>query len=234
MRNRESKILWAVTALPAAITGVALYYMEDSVPMHSDLAGNIDRWGSKYENLIFPIMIVLMTLFWQAMRRHYLKKAVREETEKARAEALGNATVLFWVALGMALLFTAMQCGFLYADLTVVGDSGSDFDVGKIVNVGMGMLLMVLGNVMPKTRRNGMVGVRTVWSMENDRTWAASNRFGGKVLMGAGAVIACAGFLCSGLVGTLVLLVVLLGAAAWIIAYSQRVWKRDREAQKKR
>ena len=35
----------------------------DKVPMHYDFAGNIDRWGSKLEILILPIITWIMYVF---------------------------------------------------------------------------------------------------------------------------------------------------------------------------
>jgi len=34
------------------------------VPMHYDVSGNVDRYGSKYENFIFPFSIIAITIFW--------------------------------------------------------------------------------------------------------------------------------------------------------------------------
>lgn len=51
------------------LVGIVLYLainwsdIPDKVPMHYDLAGNIDRWGGKEELLILPIMSWIMYLF---------------------------------------------------------------------------------------------------------------------------------------------------------------------------
>jgi len=47
------------------------------------------------------------------------------------------------------------------------------------VSIGIGALLIVLGNIMPKMRRNALFGLRTKWSMANDTVWQKSQRFGG-------------------------------------------------------
>ncbi|MDE6209613.1 MAG: DUF1648 domain-containing protein [Lachnospiraceae bacterium] len=46
----KTKILWIITVLPLLVTAIAVRFMEDTVPAHYDFYGNIDRWGSKYEN----------------------------------------------------------------------------------------------------------------------------------------------------------------------------------------
>ena len=64
----KNKILWIVTFIPTIVTAIVLKIMPDQVPMHYDAAGNIDRWGSKYENFIFPVIIIGMTLFKRNIR----------------------------------------------------------------------------------------------------------------------------------------------------------------------
>ena len=70
----KNKILWIITFLPLLITIVVLPFMEDKIPMHYDINGNIDRWGSKSEQFIFPVMIIIMTVFWNTFnysRKYY-------------------------------------------------------------------------------------------------------------------------------------------------------------------
>ena len=39
-------------------------------------------------------------------------------------------------------------------------------------------ILWGLTIILPKAKPNSVAGVRTVWAMHNDKTWAESNRFG--------------------------------------------------------
>ena len=39
--------------IPVVVTSVVLQFMPDIIPMHHDLEGNTDRWGSKTESLSF-------------------------------------------------------------------------------------------------------------------------------------------------------------------------------------
>ena len=68
------KIMWAISIVSLAGTAVVLQFMPENVPMHYDMSGNIDRWGSKYENLIFPAIIILLSLFWTLFMGYFDKK----------------------------------------------------------------------------------------------------------------------------------------------------------------
>ena len=67
------------------------------------------------------------------------------------------------------------------------------------MNVGFGLMFIVLGSSLPKIRRNRTMGIKVKWALENDDNWNATHRFGGKVWMGCGFVcLLCALFPFSG------------------------------------
>lgn len=157
------KIMWLLSLVPLIITAVALQFLPDSVPMHYNMAGQIDRWGSKYENLIFPVLILAFTLFWHLLIRLYEKKAKNAASDKERAEAAANTKVFQVTAIGMALMFGAMQCFFLGTDycITAAGDTHAPVDISRLCCILSGILLIVISNFMPKTKKNRLLGIRT-------------------------------------------------------------------------
>lgn len=52
-----------------------------------------------------------------------------------------------------------------------------------------GVLFLVLGNVMGKLRQNAMVGIRTPWTLRNERVWDQTHRWGGKAMVLGGLVL---------------------------------------------
>ena len=65
MNNCKKYYAWliALTAAAFIITAVCIQFMADSVPMHYNFHGEIDRYGSKNENFIFPCFIAVCV--WQ-------------------------------------------------------------------------------------------------------------------------------------------------------------------------
>lgn len=55
--KKLNKIMLALSILPTLLTSVFLFFMNDTVPMHYNASGAVDRYGSKYENFIFPAII---------------------------------------------------------------------------------------------------------------------------------------------------------------------------------
>lgn len=227
MKNTMKKVMWIISFIPLVITAVVLGFLPDKVPMHYNSEGVIDRWGSKYENLIFPIIIIALTLFWQLFIRYFEKKAIKTQVEKEHKEALSNAKVLCIVSISMSVMYCIMQCFFLYgAYVEVTTDAThSVIDVAQISCILLGVMFVVIGNFMPKTRMNGVVGLRIVWSMHNDVTWAKSNRFAGVALIIVGVLTIITAIFAKGMLTTGLMLVYLIVSLIVMLIYSYRVYK---------
>jgi uncharacterized membrane protein len=88
---------------------------------------------------------------------------------------------------------------------------------------GVYVMFALLGNVMGKVRRNFYIGIRTPWTLANERVWYATHRFGGKTFVVAGL----AGLLLTALdTPSWMLTSVLIAACVVPVAYSLIFYKR--------
>lgn len=223
------KWMWGISILSLVLTVIALQLMPDFVPMHYDMAGNIDRWGTKYENLLFPAIILFLSLMWHLFVAHYEKKAAKASAEKERAEALSNAKVLTIVGISMAAMFTVMQGFILYSAYVEAGTNAAQayIDIGKVPCILNGVVLIILGNYLPKTRKNDIVGIRVSWSVYNDTTWMKSNRFAGIAMMLAGLSTIITTIFVQSAIAAALFLVYILAATAVSLIYSHTVYKTE-------
>ncbi|MPN63015.1 hypothetical protein SDC9_210769 [bioreactor metagenome] len=58
----------------------------------------------------------------------------------------------------------------------------------KMSGIGMGLFFILLGNIMPKLRRNRLAGIRFSWTMTNDEVWRKVHYWGGFEAVIAGIV----------------------------------------------
>lgn len=223
------KLMWTISILSLVLTVVVLQFMPDSVPMHYDLAGNIDRWGSKYENLIFPAIILLLSLHWHLFIAHYEKKAAKTFFERERSEALSAAKVLKIAGVSMTAMFTVMQGFILYSAYVEANANAAQtpVDIGKVSCALIGIMLIILGFYMPKTKKNHIAGVRTRWSMYNDTTWRKSNHVGGIAMMIAGLSMILTAVFVRSAATVVLLLAYILAAAGLTLIYSYKVYKAE-------
>ncbi len=98
--------------------------------------------------------------------------------------------------------------------------------IERVVPVGVGVLLIVIGNLLPRARPNWFVGIRTPWTLSSDRVWEKTHRVGGQVFVAGGILIVLAGFAVQQW-AHVVLITVVLVCTATVLIYSYVEWKRE-------
>lgn len=227
------KVLWFLAILPLAITACVFQFLPDKIPAHYNFAGEIDRWGSKYESFIYPICIIAMAIFWECINSYYRKKSKSVEDDKQRAEASNNIRVIGITAITITVFFNIMQYISLYractsSDLSV---ANVEIDSIKITCVLMGILFVFLGNIMPKTKLNGTIGLRCTYSMYNDITWSKSNRFAGVVLVVTGILTAITSLIFNGVISMILMMVYLIVSVIITILYAKRIYDEEKKTE---
>ena len=149
-------------------TSVLLVLSPDMVPVHYNLAGTIDRIGSKYEYLIFPVEAIAIGAFFGWMA----KKHRQNPTDEKALVICGICSLAVMEFLGICF-----QTAAILYDPASAG--GLRLKVMRLSVMAIGAMLVILGNIMPKARRNTYMGLRTAWSLSSDTIWQKSQRFGG-------------------------------------------------------
>lgn len=214
-------------------TLLGLSYMPDRVPVHFNGAGIADRWGSKYELLIMPVIMAVMLGIWLICDRIYGKKAETATDEKARAEALSNIKVINITFTSISALFLVLTAGVMYMSYSQLDSAAAEIDIMKIVTVAMGITFVIFGNFMPKSRLNSLVGFRLPWTMYNDVTWAKSNRFAGYVMIIAGLITAISGIILGGMTSVIVMMIVLFASIIPMMIYAYLVYTDEKKKTEK-
>ena len=175
MKKAYGRIV-VLVLLTFVITGIFLTVAPDQIPVHYNIHGEIDRWGSKYEFLVFPFISLFMG---------GVMACVAKSTKKQGEEF--NEKVITGMTVAVLIGFNVMFVFFMWKALTPDSLSNGLGDVGvKILLLLMSASFIPLGNIMPKTTRNGMVGLRTKWSMADDVCWQKSQRLGGMLMVATG------------------------------------------------
>jgi len=165
-------------AIAAAMAGFGVWVaggLEQGaeLPIHWNLAGEADRYAPAATALLWPAgMSVLIGALFAAIPRL--------EPFQERLEA--SAPLLRSVWIGTMLLMVYLQVMIVAPALGWT--LGPD-----LLQVGLGALLVMIGNSLPKSRPALLVGIRTPWTLRDTDNWIATHRLGGKLMMIAGSVI---------------------------------------------
>lgn len=156
--------LWALLQLPAGAR----------VPIHFNSLGEADGWASAGLALF---MLPLLALLLLGLQRALPLIDPRGDNLRRSAKALA----MIWVAVVAVLAVTQAHIVMQALSLTQ--------PMPRLPLVLMGGLFVVLGNFMGKLRPNFTVGIRTPWTLSNERVWDQTHRFGGKAFMLAGMAL---------------------------------------------
>lgn len=176
---------WSAVAIMAMLAATAAVWNEipadARLPMHWNAQGEIDGYASKTTALFFaPAVAALIAVIFAVAP--YLEPRKRN---LAAGRALYHA---LWA--GMMIVFAGVHVQIIASALGYVS-SPSTFLITSL-----GLLFVVVGNLLAKTRSNFIMGVRTPWTLSSDYSWEKTHRWLGRlwVLLGL-ATFASAFFL---------------------------------------
>ena len=186
------KILLAVlTVLPIIYTAVAvLCFMPDTVAVHFGADGSADRMGSKYEAFILPGIILLIGVVYCVIRLIVKKTSTGEADRTER-----NLDVMDTVVILTLVLLNALDAFVLMMMNSAVSLRDPEGLAVSILSTVIGVVFILLGNIMPKTKRNSFIGLRMKFTMDTDEHWYIANRAGGIALMISGVITVAAGLI---------------------------------------
>lgn len=212
-------VIWSVILL-AVMFGASAYAwialpVDALVPVHWDAQGEVDRYGGKFEALlVMPIISTLLTFVMA-----YLSK---KNPRKINLQKSRQAFLTGW--LGTMALLAAVHI------LTIATALGVDVPVAKTIFMLLGILIVVLGNYVAKTRSNAIVGLRTKWTMSSEHAWTVGNRYLGRGMLITGILMVFAALMSNMPMMILLLLVGVLVSGIVSTIASYRAWKNDPEA----
>ena len=224
------KILNIAVLLVAILsTLMAISFMPDIIPVHFDIHGAVDRWGSKYEMLLLPVITFSMLLLGEVSVKFLGKAAENSSDEKEKSDAVSNIKVINIVFTVVNVTFTILNFFILYnCYYHLDGVEVREIDFMRIVTVILGASFIAMGNYMPRSRTNGMIGFRCSWSMYNDVTWQKSNRIGGYVMMIAGIASIFGGLIFGGITAIVIMLISIIASIVVGLAFSYYVYKQEK------
>ena len=172
MKQSKSSILLTVVSLLLSLT--VFSSLPEQIPAHWNVHGTVDRFAPKLTVFIFPGIIFLITILFQFMRR---TDPNSDNYDKFQREYHRYTFVI-------GLVFFAVQI------MTIAAAFRMDFNVNLIFCLGIGSLFIFIGNLLPKTKHNYFIGIRTPWTLADEQNWFRTHRIAGKIWVLGGLIVA--------------------------------------------
>ncbi|WP_455714175.1 SdpI family protein [Anaerosporobacter sp.] len=166
-------ILTTIICLLPILMGV-FYYKElpNQLAIHFNDAGKADNYMNK-PLVIFglPIFLAVLNLFTQfrlvtdPQKANYPKVLLNLFRWLVPVISVGCMTYIIFFALG------------------------KDFHIGNIGSIVLGILLIFIGNYLPKCHFNYTMGIKLPWTLNNEDNWNKTHRLAGFIYVVGGVII---------------------------------------------
>lgn len=212
MKSFKKITILLLAILPTIYTAIAVFFLlPDTVAAHFGANGTPDRYGSKYEAFLLPVILLILYVVYFLIRKFALRSSTDENSRTER-----NIDIIDTVILCLFVLFNALCVMILILMKHPHMMTNAENIIFPIIAAVIGTMFIVIGNIMPKTKPNSFVGMRLSWCMDTDEHWYIANRAGGIALVFSGIITIISGLVFrSGtyIVGMLIALLVSLTVA---------------------
>jgi uncharacterized membrane protein len=208
---RKSEIIVSVIILLSFI--VSIYFnpqMPENLASHWNAQGQVDGYTPKFWGLfLIPFIFVGLGLLFIAIPRIDPLKANIEKFRKCYD--------------GFIILFLVFMLSIHFQ--VILWNIGIKISPNVILPIGSGFLFFYIGILCENAKRNWFIGIRTPWTLSNERVWEKTHKIGGKLFKIAG-VITFAGVFFQGY-ALFFILVPVISVTTYTIIYSYVEYQKE-------
>lgn len=198
---------------------IAIYGPETPIPVHSDAAGQANRYGSRYELAATLAGLAGLNLLvtWMTGRQ------AASVADPVRRKGLRRGQ---WLSI---IILTAVTAFIGWSSLGPAAASGVSHPGGAMAF--LGFIFLITGATLGRVSPNPFIGVKTPWAYKSRLAWDRSNRLAGRLMFWLGAAGLIASPFIAQPAGVIALIIGVLIAAGWAAFESWRVWRTDPDRQ---
>ncbi len=141
----------------------------------------VKQFTDKDPGLFFSVGMPLFSLVTQFVCIYFTDRDPGNKEQSKKAESI----IIFMVPF-LSLYTFALYVGILF---------GINFLSTKGTVLIFFVIFILLGNQMPRLRRNSTFGIKVRWAMTDDENWRLTHRFGGRVYVLGGVALLLTVFL---------------------------------------
>lgn len=172
------RIIWVFIIAPAVYLAIVWNTVPDIVPLHANLKGEVDRYGSKNELITMTLILTAVNVMLYLL----LPQVYRIDPKRYAAE---NKSRLHRIAFAASVFLAAVLCLLIYSSI----HKNIEFST-RFILAGAGLLIAIVGNYIHNIKPNYFAGIRLPWTLNNDDNWRKTHLLGGKLMFAGGLLIA--------------------------------------------
>ncbi|MBR1566956.1 MAG: DUF1648 domain-containing protein [Oscillospiraceae bacterium] len=163
MKNKKTLIITSLICLLPILVGALVYRrLPETVATHFDINGEPNGWSSRaFAVFGLPGILLAVNLLLPFLLR-------ADPKHKNMSGALVNITL--WTIPVLSLLCSGLTLGFAL---------GYDTRIDKVLPVFIGLLFILIGNYLPKTKQSYTMGIKLPWTLASEENWNRTHRLAG-------------------------------------------------------
>ena len=171
--NKELVLFTSILILLPSLVGCVFWnQLPEEIPTHFNLLGQADGYNYKMFAIFgLPTLMLLM---------HWLLLFLMIKDPKSSNISSKIQVLIYWIIPFVSCL----------SMISIFGESlGYSMMSGLLAQIFMGVVMIVIGNYLPKTHRNYIIGIRLPWTLESDKNWRKTHRLAGKIWVLGGLLL---------------------------------------------
>lgn len=143
------------------------------VPLHWNIHGEIDRYGSKQELILIPVLLPLLiyVVMWIVP---FIDPKGKIRNMGRKYDNLKFILVGITSIMALSILYIAKNESFLNSRYLILL---------------IGILYVIFGNYFKTIRANYFIGIRTPWTLESETVWKKTHRLAGPLWVIGGLIV---------------------------------------------
>ena len=198
--NKRTLIITSILTLLPVIVGILFWNrLPDPMATHFNMNNQPDGYSSKIL-AVFGIPLLLTAVLW-------VGALVTSRDPRHQNISPKVFTRILWIVPLISRVFA----GAMYPC-----NLGYKLDMNFFAGILLGVLFIVVGNYLPKSRQNYTVGIKIPWTLDNAENWNKTHRLAGYLWVAAGIVIligTLAGCLSTGMMVAVAIIMVIVPCA---------------------
>lgn len=171
MKEYRGKIIITsiITLLPIVVGLVLWNKIPETIATHWGVDNKPNGWSSR-EMVVFGMPVILTFFHLIAVVGTTLDPKKKNISKKMFNIVLWIIPIISWIVMII-----------IYASAL-----GHDVNIGLVINILMGILFIVIGNYLPKSKQNYTVGIKLPWTLDDKENWNKTNRLSGYLFVISG------------------------------------------------
>jgi len=212
MSVRKNQIaIWGIVLLSFLLSIYFYPQMPAKMASHWNAKGQVDGYMSKFWGaFLMPFVLVGIALLFLAIPKIDPLKANIKKFRKYYD--------------GFIIIFLIFM--FSVHTQVILWNLGTKISFNLILPIGIGILFYYVGILCENAKRNWFIGIRTPWTLSNEKVWDKTHKIGGKLFKIAGLIALVGIFFKTLAVFFIVVPVLLVGI--FTVVYSYVEYQKER------